>query len=261
MEYVEAGKIVEGFRNSFHRWNDIEENKMNNQENSHRVRNQLARRHPSAFLLVAQFLLLILYAIFDGSHIQRALLSALSVVVLVMVVWVISRSSSIRWFAWLLAIPSFVLTLLSALIVNDSLLAWSSALEGILYFFAAGSLIVYMMSDKHVTTDELFAAGATFTLFAWGYAYFYQACQVWVPDSFINGGHPGQPLTFVEFLFLSFTNLSATGLGDLQPISPPARVLAMLEQFCGVGYVAVVVSRLIGMTIQGRERKRVERIP
>jgi len=55
--------------------------------------------------------------------------------------------------------------------------------------------------------------------------------------------------TFIELLFLSFTNLSATGLSDIVPNTPAARVLVMLEQFAGVAYIAVVVSRLIGMTI------------
>ncbi|MHB8811187.1 MAG: hypothetical protein ACYC9M_14420, partial [Desulfobulbaceae bacterium] len=32
-------------------------------------------------------------------------------------------------------------------------------------------------------------------------------------------------------------------------ISSPSRVLVMLEQFAGVAYLAVVVSRLIGLTI------------
>jgi hypothetical protein len=48
---------------------------------------------------------------------------------------------------------------------------------------------------------------------------------------------------------LSFASLTATGLGDILPITPLARVLVMLEQFAGIGYIAVVVSRLIGMTI------------
>jgi hypothetical protein len=60
---------------------------------------------------------------------------------------------------------------------------------------------------------------------------------------------PEAPRTFLELLFLSFTNLSAVGLGDILPITPPARVLVMLEQFAGIAYIAGVVSRLIGMTI------------
>lgn len=140
--------------------------------------------------------------------------------------------------------------------MNTTLLGWSSLFEGLLFFYAAGSLIIYMMGDTRVTTDELFAAGATFTLLAWGFAHWYLACQTWVPDSFVKAGYPGESLTFVELLFLSFTNLSATGLGDILPISAPARVMAMLEQFSGVGYITVVVSRLIGMTIQSKDTKK-----
>jgi hypothetical protein len=39
-------------------------------------------------------------------------------------------------------------------------------------------------------------------------------------------------------------------------VTTAARVPVMLEQFAGVGYVAVVVSRLIGLTIQGQSRSR-----
>jgi hypothetical protein len=74
-------------------------------------------------------------------------------------------------------------------------------------------------------------------------------CQTWFPGSFIGIVNPDQPRTFLDLLFLSFTNLTAAGLGDILPVTPPARVLVMLEQFAGIAYIAVVVSRLIGMTI------------
>jgi hypothetical protein len=87
------------------------------------------------------------------------------------------------------------------------------------------------------------------------FAFAYQACQVWFPGSFVGSMDPGQPRTFVELLSLSFTNLSATGLGDVLPMTAPARVLVMLEQFAGVGYIAMVVSRLVGMTVSSRGRR------
>jgi hypothetical protein len=151
--------------------------------------------------------------------------------------------------------PAFVLSLLSALFADPTLLVWASLLESALYFYAAGSLIAYMMGDHRVTADELFAAGATYTLIAWGFAYAYLVCQAWLPGSFVGGTNPGQPRTFIELMFLSFTNLSATGIGDIFPINSWARVLVMLEQFAGVGYIAVVVSRLIGMTLVRHNRK------
>jgi hypothetical protein len=209
----------------------------------------LARRHPSAFLLTAQLASLVLYAAFDEIVYGSALLGAFGVLVLALTVWVVNRSPAIRWIAWVLVLPAFVLSLLSSLYFDPTLLGWSSLFEAALYFYAAGSLIAYMMKDYRVTIDELFAAGATFTLIAWGFAYVYLVCQIWDPGSFIGGTHPGQPRTFLELLFLSFTTLSSTGSGDILPIGSAARVLVMFEQFAGIGYIAVVVSRLIGMTI------------
>lgn len=217
---------------------------------------RILRLHPSAFLLVGQLLLLILYGVFDGLQSQRALISAFGVVILMLVVWVVNRSPTVNWIAWALAVPSFILSLLAAVFPGENLLAWAAVLEAALYVYGAISLIAYMMNDYEVTTDELFAAGATFTLIAWAFAYLYLACQVWVPGSFVSSLKPGQDMTFVELLFMSFTNLSATGLSDIVPATTWARVLAMLEQFFGVGYVAMVVSRLVGLTSQRLNRRR-----
>ena len=215
----------------------------------------VARRHPSAFLLAAQLLSLMVYPLMDDTTSGRLLFGAVALVVVPLAVWVVNRSPSVHGIAWLLAVPAMVGTVLGVLLDHEWVLPWSALLESALYFYAAGSLISYMLHDHRVTADELFAAGATFTLLAWGFAYAYFVCQAWYPGSFIGMVEPERPRQWMELLFLSFTNLSATGLGDVLPVSSPARVLVMLEQFAGVGYIATVVSRLIGLTIvrhQGR---------
>jgi len=228
---------------------------MKNENTSFLDWRSLARTHPSAFLLAAQLVSLILYAAFGENSRGRALLGAFGVLILMLVVWVIQRSPASNWIAWVLVAPAIVLSLLSILFLDPSLLIWSALLEAVLYLYAAGSLVAYMMKDYRVTTDELFAAGATYTLLAWGFAYAYLVCQAWFPGSFIGITDPEQPRTFLELLFLSFTNLTATGLGDILPITPSARILVMLEQFTGIGYVAVVVSRLIGLTLSQQQDK------
>ncbi|NTW43947.1 MAG: two pore domain potassium channel family protein [Anaerolineaceae bacterium] len=204
---------------------------------------------------MTQLLLLILYAIFDGVHSGRSLISAVGLIALVLVVWVVDRSPGFNLIAWLLVIPGFILSILSAVYLNPILIIWSSIIQALLYFYAAGSLIAYMMEDNQVTVDELFAAGSTYTLLAWGFAYVYLVCQTILPGSFVNGTGSPQTYTFLELLFLSFTNLSATGLSDILPGTSAARVVIMLEQFSGIGYVAVVVSRLIGLTISRYKRR------
>lgn len=212
-----------------------------------------AKRHPSGFLLAAQLLSLMLYPLMDDTTGGRLLFGAVALVVVPLAVWVVRRSPSANVVAWLLAIPAVLLTVAGVVFDQEHLLPFSALLESALYFYAAYSLISYMLHDHVVTTDELFAAGATFTLLGWGFAYAYYVCQAWVPDSFIGAVEPERPREWVELLFLSFTNLSATGLGDVLPISSPARVLAILEQCAGVGYVTIVVSRLIGLSISRQE--------
>jgi hypothetical protein len=214
----------------------------------------LARQHPSAFLLAAQLLSLLAYPVMDDTSSGRLLFGAVAVVVVPLAVWVVERSRSVRWLAWVLAIPAIVLTACGVLLDRPALLPLSATLEAMLYFYAAGSLIAYMLHDHEVSADELFAAGATFTLLAWGFAYAFFVCQAWYPDSFLGVEDPDRPRRWLELLSLSFSNLSATGLSDILPIGSPARVLVMLEQFAGVGYIATVVSRLIGLTIIRQRR-------
>lgn len=208
----------------------------------------IAQRHPSAFLLAAQLASLLLYPLLNDGSGERMLFGAIALVVVPLALWVVMRSPLMNWIGWLLAIPAMALTVFGVLFEHAALLPVSALLEAALYFYAAGGLIIYMLRDHKVTSDELFAAGATFTLLAWGFAYAYFVCQAWVPGSF-SGIEPERQRRWLDLLFYSFTNLSATGLGDTLPLTAQAKVLTMLEQFAGVGYIAAVVSRLIGLTI------------
>ena len=62
--------------------------------------------------------------------------------------------------------------------------------------------------------------------------------------------------TWIELLFLSFTTLSSTGLSDVVPVEPFARSVVMIEQVAGVAYIAMVVSRLVGLLVLSRHRER-----
>ena len=126
---------------------------------------------------------------------------------------------------------------------------YSSAFEAVLYFYAAGALIAYMVEDHVVTRDE---SGATFTLVAWGFAYAFTVCQAIEPGSFTAALDPEADRTWMELLFLSFTTLSSTGLSDVVPVEPFARSLVMIEQVAGVAYIAMVVSRLVGLLVMSR---------
>jgi len=72
------------------------------------------------------------------------------------------------------------------------------------------------------------------------------------PGCFTAAVHPSGERSWMELLFLSSTTLSSTGLSDVVPIKAFARGLVMLEQLAGIAYVAMVVSRLVGLLVVRR---------
>ena len=213
---------------------------------------KFARREPSAVLLAAQLAAVLLYPFMESSDVGRSLFSVFGIAILGLVVMAVRTSPGLTWVGVLLGIPATVLLLIQAVTRDDALLPYSSAFEAVLYFYAAGALIAYMLADHVITRDELFAVGATFTLVAWAFAYSYTVCQAIEPGSFTAAVDPDAERSWMELLFLSFTTLSSTGLGDVIPIKPFARSMVMIEQVAGLAYVAMVVSRLIGLLVLRR---------
>jgi hypothetical protein len=212
----------------------------------------LARRQPSAILLAAQLGAVLLYPFMETSDVGRALFSVFGIAILGLVVLAVRSSTASTTVGIVLGLPATVLLLIQAITGDDALLPYSSALEAILYFYAAGALIGYMLADHVITRDELFAVGATFTLVAWAFAYSYTVCQAVEPGSFTAAINPEEQRTWMELLFLSFTTLTSTGLSDVTPVKPFARSLVMMEQLAGLAYVAMVVSRLVGLMVMRR---------
>lgn len=210
------------------------------------------RRHPSAILLAVQLIGLLLYPFIENTHAGRIGLGAFGIVVLGLTTRMVRKTPGLMWVSMAIAFPAIVLLALQAMFGMPHLLPWSAGLEAVFYFYAAGSLIAYMMADRRATTDELFAAGATFTLLAWAFTYLFTLLQALQPGCFVGLVDADRARTWTELMFLSFALLSSTGIGDVIPISPHARALASVEMFIGVMYLAAVVSRLIGLTLQAR---------
>jgi hypothetical protein len=131
----------------------------------------------------------------------------------------------------------------------ESVVLWSSIFHAAFYFYTAYALLRYMFDDHVVTTDELYATGATFTVVAWGFAYVYLAVDVLAPDSFTVVGDPLQAKAWFEMLYLSVTTMTSLGLSDIVPVKPHARAFVMLEQIAGMLYLALAVARIMALTV------------
>ena len=213
-----------------------------------RVRRRIVQ-HPSAILLIAQLLGVVLYPYMEQTSLGRPLFEVFGVLVLALAIWAIGKSVGPIWVPILLGGAGSALSIADAFHHSTSLALPSAVLHALFYFWAVVNEMVYMLSDLTVTSDELWAVGATFTLGAWACAYVFTIVQIAQPGCFSAAVNANQPRTWMELLFLSFTTLSSTGLSEIVPITAHARAAVMLEPLAGLGYVALFVSRLVGLTI------------
>ena len=216
------------------------------------------RRYPSAALLFVQLAGIVLYPFMEATPRGRALFGAFGLLVVALALWVVRRGPWLTWLGVTLALPVVVLSVIISFVPRQELIVAAAALEAIFYFYAAGSLIAYMLQDWAVAVDELFAAGATFTLLAWAFAYLFVVAQGVQPGSFGYSDAAQTPRGWTELLFLSVAVLSSVGLSDILPVSPMARALVMLESFAGIMYIALVVSRLINLAAANRSNRKTD---
>lgn len=210
---------------------------------------RIAREQPSALLLFTQLFGLLVIPFLQQTPYVRLAVSMFGAVVLAMAMWTIRSTPALTWMAILIGVPALALEVWGAIDPSQTLVVVTGhILLGIFYFYTAYGLVSYMFEDFWVTRDELWAVGACFTVIAWGFAYFYMSIQQVLPGSFASSSG-NEILTFQEMLFVSISSFTGVGLSDVVPVLPHAQSLVMLEQIMGVLYIAMVISRLVALTV------------
>lgn len=213
---------------------------------------QMGLHKPSALLLLAQLAAVVAYPFLSDGIVGATVLGVLSMVAVALAVAVVRNTPALSVIAVAVGLPAVMLTVAEAFRPESDAIAISSgALHAIFYFYVSVSLIRYLFHDDRVSTDELWAIGAAFTVLAWGFAHVYVVVAVLYPGSIEPLGEAGAD-RFFDLLFFSFTNLTSVGLSDILPVGDHARSVVILEQVAGVLYVAMVISRLVAMTVRHR---------
>ncbi|WP_353953368.1 ion channel [Knoellia sp. S7-12] len=207
------------------------------------------RKQPSAFLLAVQLLVIILLPWLQELYYGRLALTVLSLSALTIAVFTVRSTPALTWLSVLIGLPAGVLEIWAVIAPDNAVVVpLAHTALSLFYFYTAYGLVAYMFEDAWVTKDELFAVGAAFTVLLFAFAYLFLAIQELWPGSFI-GHNEATQRTFLELLYLSGANLTSVGLSDVLPIGSQARAVAIIEQLSGVMYVAMVISRLVALTV------------
>ena len=134
---------------------------------------------------------------------------------------------------------------LIAAITDDTAIELVSRILFILFFvLVAVNLLIGIANSKEVNTQVIFSAVAVYILYGFCGAIMVALIMFFNPAAFsMSTTYSSQ---FHYFLYFSFITITTTGYGDILPVSPIARSLAILLALFGQLYLTVIIGILIG---------------
>jgi voltage-gated potassium channel Kch len=119
------------------------------------------------------------------------------------------------------------------------------------------SVLFHVVSQKTVTRDTVMGAICSYLLIGVAFGLCFAMIEFEHPGSIVDRGHavaaigPELEHRMGRMFYLSFITLTTVGYGDVSPIGPAARMLAVFEALLGQLFLAVFIARLVGA--MGRE--------
>lgn len=164
-----------------------------------------------------------------------------------------------RWVLFL-AIFLAVAGLILDLVDHTPPLGRLTTLNAVLGLIFIGVLLAVLMvrvfQAGPVTSQRIRGAIVVYLLLGgiWGVLYFIVALNIPGAFRFAEALTPGDPDGLQRLLtYFSFTTLTTTGFGDIIPVHPLARTLAMFEALTGQLYLVITMARLVSLAIMGQK--------
>ena len=205
-------------------------------------------------LLISLLTFIGLYPLMLGEIAGRLAGGIILAVILVSSAVTASQSRTLRVFGVVLAILSLGLQVEWLETHGRIVEATHVAILAIFFLYTALVIFRHVLSFGPVYADRVHAALSVYILLALSWACIYALIEIISPGAFSLGvtptdaaARPQGAYLLGDMLHLSIATLTSTGYGDITPIAPFARSMSQLEQLVGVFYIAVLISRLVGL--------------
>jgi hypothetical protein len=133
---------------------------------------------------------------------------------------------------------------------NTTVEAVMMAVFAVFCLYTAIVILRHVLGFGPLYADRVHAALSVYILIALAWAGIYAMIEIVSPGAFsipASARAPEGSYLLAQMIHLSMATLTSTGFGDITPVAPFARSLSQLEQLIGVFYIAVLISRLVGL--------------
>jgi hypothetical protein len=203
--------------------------------------------HRHSVLFVSLLLTLILAPVTQEYNLQGWPLESLYLVSLAAAAGGLDSSRKRMW-------ATVVVTLTAALRLLGRRMGWEPASQLATGLFvglavvAAVTSLRFALQGRHADRERVGAALSTYLLAGQVFGMCYWQLEQLRAGTFTAAGAPAAAgaLDLPTCVYFSFVTLTTLGYGDIVPLTPTARGLAVSEAIIGQLYLAVLVARLVG---------------
>jgi hypothetical protein len=132
--------------------------------------------------------------------------------------------------------------------------AWaarSAAADTAVLAVLAFVVLAMVLRPGAVTRHRLQGAAAAYLLLGLAWASAFEWVALGQPDAFRGAEAGGDQ----QWIYFSLVTLSTMGYGDITPVAPAARSLAVAEAVAGQLFLAILVSRLVALELQAKQER------
>jgi len=162
--------------------------------------------------------------------------------------------SNRRWqtiTAVVLAVASLSFRWLNFGLGNSSIALIDAGIGAVALLFFAALVLGQVLRKGPITLHRVRGAVAAYLLFGLAWSAAYQFVYDLLPTAFRLDPTKDPRL---ELIYFSFVTLTTVGYGDITPLIPAARSLAIAEALVGQLFPAVLIGRLVSMELLSRTR-------
>ena len=136
---------------------------------------------------------------------------------------------------------------------KGELLLWDNLLSMLLLAILTGLVLEHVFREGPITADRIRGAVAAYLLLGLVWAFAYALVEHYLPGGMKMEHGFGDPHhRMQDFAYFSFVTLTTVGYGDITPVHPAARMLAIGEALVGQLYPAILIGRLVSLQISTR---------
>ncbi len=118
------------------------------------------------------------------------------------------------------------------------------------YFMSTVIAFTALLSPTPIDLNKIIGSVSVYLLVGINWAFVYYFAELVSPGSFSGFSlNPEGNTTLFDLIYYSYVTLSTLGYGDITPLTPVVRMLAMVEALFGQFYIAILVAVLVGTHI------------